>query len=506
MSVAISATILVLYYGVLLVLSLYGLHRLALVRSFRRGEPTGAPPPSDDPVRPGEWPVVTVQLPIYNERYVAERLIEAVASLDYPADRLEIQVLDDSTDDTSERVAATVSRLAARGVDVRHLRRGDRSGYKAGALAWGLERARGELVAIFDADFVPPADFLRRTVGTFRDPTVGMVQARWGHLNRDWSLLTRVQAVLLDGHFVVEHAGREAAGCFFNFNGTAGIWRRRAIEEAGGWSCDTLTEDLDLSYRAQMAGWTFRFLPEVVVPAELPAEIGAYKGQQHRWAKGSIQTARKLLATILRSPLPLRVRLEALVHLTNNSAYVLMVLLSLLVYPAQRLRWDDQSWPWLLVDLGVFLVATGSVLWFYATSQRALGRPGWRFGSTVGLMGLGIGLALHNGRAVLEGLWQRGGEFRRTPKFSLEGTEGSWVGKAYGERRPWSFWGECLFATYLAVCTALALHQGMWPCLPFLVLFLYGHVAMVLLGLGMGRSGSRRAGEIATLPESGSMA
>ena len=317
---------------------------------------------------------MTVQLPLYNERCVVERLLDAVGALDYPADRLEIQVLDDSTDETSALAAAAVERLRARGLAVAHLRRAHRRGFKAGALAAGLEAARGELIAVFDADFVPPPGFLTATVPSFADPAVGMVQARWEHLNREASLLTRVQALLLDGHFAVEHRARHVAGCFFNFNGTAGIWRRQAIADAGGWAHDTLTEDLDLSYRAQLAGWRFVYLPDVAVPAELPADAASFKAQQRRWAKGSLQTARKVLPRLLAARLPWRVKLEACAHLTANLSYPLMVALSLLLFPAMAARRGSARSLLLWVDAPLFVAATASVFTFYLASQVLLGR------------------------------------------------------------------------------------------------------------------------------------
>ncbi len=326
--------VLSLYFGCLLVLSAYGAHRWYLLWLYRRHRRDDATPARRfDPL-----PRLTVQLPLYNEMYVAERLIDAVCALDYPRDRLEIQVLDDSTDETREIVSAKTAACAARGFDIVHLHRTDRAGFKAGALEAGLRVAKGDLIAIFDADFVPQPGFARELVHHFTDERVGMVQARWGHLNADYSPLTRVQSMLLDGHFVIEHTARNRSGRFFNFNGTAGIWRRRCIEDAGGWQHDTLTEDLDLSYRAQLEGWRFVFLPDHIAPAELPLEMGAFKSQQHRWAKGSIQTARKLLPRIYRSALPWYVKLEATVHLTANIGYVLMVLLALLIVPAVWLR------------------------------------------------------------------------------------------------------------------------------------------------------------------------
>src|SRR5204863_959820 len=287
--------ILVLYFFVLSILAIYGWHRYYLVHLYteNRGKVPLPPPPL------AMLPRVTIQLPIYNEMYVADRLIDAVCEIDYPRELLEIQVLDDSTDETTQIAELAVRRQALQGVDIKYIHRNDRTGYKAGALDEGLKVARGTYVAIFDADFIPKPDFLMKTVHYFTDDKVALVQARWGHINEDYSLLTKIQSVLLDAHFVLEHGSRNRGGCFFNFNGTAGIWRRTAIEDAGGWQHDTLTEDLDLSYRAQLRGWRFIFVPDLVAPAEVPVEMNAFKSQQHRWAKGSIQTCRKLLPHIL---------------------------------------------------------------------------------------------------------------------------------------------------------------------------------------------------------------
>ncbi|MEO1083302.1 MAG: cellulose synthase family protein [Acidobacteriota bacterium] len=480
--------ILSLYFAVLGVLAAYGLHRLALALALSKRRPDAGATSEPD-----VWPRVTVQLPIFNEKYVAERLIDAVSALDYPRDRLEIQVLDDSTDETRDLVADIVERHRAQGVDIHHLHREDRCGYKAGALADGLKVATGEFVAVFDADFVPQSAFLKRSIPAFADPGVGMVQARWGHINRDYSLLTRAQSILLDAHFVVEHAVRERLGCLFNFNGTAGIWRRQAIEDAGGWTHDTLTEDLDLSYRAQLHGWRFHYLSEVIVPAELPAEINAYKSQQHRWAKGSVQTARKLLGTVMKTQLPLRAKVEAFIHLTSNFTYPLMLLLSLLIFPAMALRRGEESWRLLAFDLPLFLAATLSVVIFFLVSQvrgrdpgREHGLPVWRCLLVMpGLMAVGIGLSVNNTRAVLSGLREDGGVFHRTPKYKLEGQRDGWSGKAYALRKNLSFYLEALLALYFIGCFATAAHLGMWWSMPFLWLFLQGYVYMTWLGLDL---------------------
>ncbi|HWP85774.1 MAG TPA: glycosyltransferase, partial [Terriglobia bacterium] len=372
---AFDLLILIPYFAVLIVLAFYGSHRYLLLYQYYRNRDKRPQPPE---CPPDWWPRVTVQLPVYNERYVVERLIEAACRIDYPRDRLEIQVLDDSTDDTVALARQCVQRHARQGHPIRYLHREHREGFKAGALAEGLRSATGELIAIFDADFLPPEDFLRRTVPYFIDPGVGMVQTRWAYINRSYSCLTQVQAILLDGHFVFEHGARSRSGCFFNFNGTAGVWRRRAIEESGGWQHDTLTEDTDLSYRAQLRGWKFLYLPEVECLSELPVEMNAFKTQQARWAKGLIQTGRKLLPLILRAPLPWRIKLEAFFHLTANICYPLMSLLAALILPAIIVRFYQGWFQMLYIDLPLMIAATGSVSTFYLSSQRELFPGHWR--------------------------------------------------------------------------------------------------------------------------------
>ncbi|HYH45077.1 MAG TPA: glycosyltransferase family 2 protein, partial [Thermoanaerobaculia bacterium] len=353
------------------------------------------------------------------------------------------------------------------------------------------------LVAVFDADFVPLPDFLRRSVPYFTDPGhgrgLGMVQGSWSHINRHYSLLTRIEAILLDGHFQIEHTARNRNGCFFNFNGTAGIWRREAIETAGGWAHDTLTEDLDLSYRAQLAGWRFLYLPELAVPSELPVDINGFKSQQFRWAKGSVQTGRKLLGRILAADLPWRVKVEAFVHLTNNGTYLLTVLLSLLIFPAMVLRRGTSELVLLLVDVPLFFGATLSVLVFYLAGQAALGTtgggPGWRrtlrlLPALPALMALGIGLSINNARAVLAGLFQQGGTFHRTPKYRIERRGEDWHGKRYRSGVNLSVLVEGAFALYFAGCTVYALVNGMWLSVPFLYLFVQGYTYIFCLSLG----------------------
>src|SRR5437879_10191032 len=342
----INHLIMAAYLTLIVLLSLYGIHRYWILylyfRYYKWARPAAVPP------LPDPLPMVTIQLPVYNERYVVERLVDAVCRLDYPKDRLEIQVLNDSTDDTTEILSARILSLKEEGFLIEQLHRTDRTGFKAGALAAGLACARGEYLAIFDADFVPPVDFLKKTVPWFENPGVGMVQTRWGHLNENYSLLTWIQSIFLDGHFLIEHTARNRSGAFFNFNGTAGIWRREAITSSGGWQHDTLTEDLDLSYRAQMKGWRFMYLPEVVCPAELPVDINAFKTQQNRWTMGAIQPAKKMLPQIWRSPVSWKVKIEATSHLTACVGYILMAVLSLLLplslYFRTRTHWPMTGW------------------------------------------------------------------------------------------------------------------------------------------------------------------
>lgn len=422
---------------------------------------------------PEPWPQVTVQLPLYNERLVAERLIDAVAAMDYPACSLQIQVLDDSTDETFERAVQAAARHRARGIDIEVLHRSKRDGYKAGALAAGLSRARGEFIVVFDADFVPGKDFLNRVIPCFADPEVGMVQARWGHLNRDRSLLTSAQAVMLDAHFLLEHEARMGSGLFFNFNGTAGAWRRSCIESAGGWTHDTLTEDLDLSYRAQLRGWRFVSLPLVVAPAELPADMGALKSQQRRWAKGSIQTARKLLPSVLRSELPLKVKIEAFFHLTSNFAYPLLLLSGLLLLPVMTST--SSTAPLLSVALDLSVIATGivPVCAFLASGQIAAGARSWAIvRDVVAVFVLGAGLSVNNTCAVLGGLRTPVGDWERTPKTG-DGGRGT-LSNLYSSNRSWSGWGEILLAVYFAGLSVIALREGRLRSMPFLLLLLFG--------------------------------
>lgn len=462
----------VLYGVCVLLLSLYGANSLVLIWLFlRHRDDSGA-----EPLAPETWPHVTVQLPIYNELHIVERLLTAAARLDYPGDRLEIQVLDDSTDETRRVVSQTVTRLRAQGADIVHIARPNRAGYKAGALAAGLDQAKGELIAMFDADFDPPAVFLRNVVPHFADSAVGCVQTRWGHLNRDYSPFTRAQALGVDGHFVVEQTARSRSGMFVNFNGSAGVWRRRCIDDAGGWQGDTLTEDLDLSYRAQLRGWRIAYLPDVIVPAELPAQISGFKRQQARWAQGSIQTALKLVGPLLRSKQPWTVKAEGCIHLTSYLVHPLMLLTVLLTLPMSFSRsWLLIAAPWLMVS------AVGPPL-MYVIAEAADG-PDWhrRLRSLPLLVMLGMGLALSNRRAVLKALLGVRQSFERTPKFALRRREGAWVSSGYALGADWLVWGELFLAGF--ALALLAAPRVTWGFAPWLMLYAAGFAYVAGLSL-----------------------
>lgn len=461
--------ILVVYYFLLIWLVVYALHRFYLIRLVRRSTAAHAPVAAPD-----EWPSVTVQLPVFNEPAVIRRLIRAAARLDYPGS-LEIQILDDSTDDTTAIIRDELEGLNT-AVSMVHLRRGTREGYKAGALAYGLQQSSAELFVIFDADFVPQTDFLVRTVPHFREPTVGMVQTRWTHLNREESLITRLQALYLDAHFSVESAARHGAGLFFNFNGTAGVWRREAIESSGGWSAKTVTEDLDLSYRAQKQGWKFRFLADVAVPAELPNTLSAFHGQQFRWAKGSLQTARLHIPSLLSNRFSWRIRMETLFHLTNNSAYLLTLMLGLLLVPSMMIRSAaGLSW-FLLVDAFLFMSSTTSLVMFYREGQHQIGRDTPRIREMIWLIPFGIGLSVTNARAVIEGLTSRGGVFNRTVKQGSKGVRRM-------ESAPPIPWAELIMTVYFTATVGVIASHGIIVPLPFILFFLLGYGSTTLLAL-----------------------
>ncbi len=474
----LAALLVALSLALSFLLSLYALHRLWILylyfRHYKFAPPLAVPPP------PAAWPRVTVQLPIYNECYVVERLLEAVCALDYPADRLEIQVLDDSTDETRALSRTLVEKHRAAGRDIRHLPRDNRRGFKAGALEEGLKQAAGEFIAIFDADFLPPAGFLKDTVPHFVDPRLGLVQARWGHVNEGYSLLTRLQSLFLDGHFMLEHTARNRSGAFFNFNGTAGIWRRRAIEEAGGWSSDTLTEDLDLSYRSQLKGWRFLYLPELVCPAELPVDMAAFRTQQHRWTKGSFQVARKVLPSLWRTKGPLHVKLEATAHLTANVGYCFVMLYTLLALPSLWARRSLSLPPAVhAVELALLALSAAAIALFYVVARREASPDksfGWQ--EIPALMAFGVGMAVNNARAVAEAFADIPTEFRRTAKLNILRPGEPWRGKRYRTVRGAQGWVEAGLALYLALALAWCASTGLWAATPFLTVLLAGYLAV----------------------------
>jgi len=474
----IRTTFMVVYTTLLVLVSVYGFHRYLLVFLYYRHR-------KNVPVLKGNFdvlPMVTVQLPMYNERLVARRIIRKACELDYPKDRLQIQVLDDSTDDTCQVALEAVAEVRAQGFDVEYVHRDNREGYKAGALAYGMKTAKGEFITIFDADFVPDASFLQRSIHYFTDPKVCVVQTRWEHLNRNDSVLTRAQAIFLDGHFAIEHVARNRSNRFMSFNGTAGTWRRAAIQDAGGWQHDTLTEDLDLSYRAQMRGWRFVFLPELTAPAELPPEMNAFKAQQFRWTKGGAQTALKLLPKVLLSRLPLKVKIEAFFHLTCFSMHLIMLALVLLMFPAMYWRCiplDDGTMVRRLFDVGVFALATLSAGVFYGASQFEL-TGDWRsiLKYMPMMMALGVGLCVSNSKAIIEALFGKKSEFVRTPKYGESRHLPAVAQLAAGKKRPKRNvlpYVEFVFGIYMSVC-AMASVVSLQSALatPFLLIFSFG--------------------------------
>ncbi|MDQ6808839.1 MAG: glycosyltransferase family 2 protein [Verrucomicrobiota bacterium] len=469
------------YLSVLIVLSAYGIHRYFIVYLFLKHR--------NQPVLPAgefhELPKVTVQLPIFNEVYVVERLLKSVSEIDYPKELLHIQVLDDSTDDTKEITALAVEKLQSRGFDVELLHRTDRTGFKAGALEAGMASTDSEFVCILDADFVPEPDLLRKTIHFFTDPKIGMIQTRWGHLNRGYSLLTRVQAMFLDGHLLLEQTARSRSGRFFNFNGTAGLWRRTCIEEAGGWQHDTLTEDLDLSYRAQLAGWKFIFLSDVITPAELPVDMNGFKSQQHRWTKGSIQTCKKLLPTVWRSDLSLPLKIEATAHLTSNFAYLLLASLCVLLHPS--VGGPQAGWlRILLLDVPIFLTASLSVAVFYICAQRELHPRTWMKEILLlpALLALGVGMSINNARAVLEAMFNHESEFTRTPKYGIERKSQAWRSCKYMPLKSLLPLVEMAFAIYFGYFLYFAIAHRQFLSVPFLVMFLLGFLYVSLSSIG----------------------
>ena len=477
------AALLLPYFAVMIVLAIYGIHRYTMCYLYFKYRKNDRPIP---PLHFDDLPRVTVQLPIFNEQFVIDRLIEAICAMDYPREKLEIQVLDDSTDETQQVAEAIVARYAALGNPIVYIHRDNRYGYKAGALDAGLQVARGEFVAIFDADFVPPTDWLMQVIHHFAEPEIGMAQTRWTHLNRDYSLLTQIEGILLDGHFVLEHGARYRSGDFFNFNGTAGMWRIQAITDGGGWQHDTLTEDTDLSYRSQMAGWKFKYLPHIECPAELPIEMTAFKTQQARWAKGLIQTSIKMLPRIFRSNQPRRVKVEAVYHLTANLSYPLMVVMTALLIPAMIVRFYQGWFQMMLIDLPLFMASSFSISGFYLSAQRALYPRSWyrSIPYMPFVMAVGIGLSVRNAKAVLEALFGVKSDFARTPKFSIEGNTGSWRKKSYRNRAGWMPYLEVALGLYFGATVLYAIQNESYVTVPFLLLFVWGYLYTGFMSLG----------------------
>jgi cellulose synthase/poly-beta-1,6-N-acetylglucosamine synthase-like glycosyltransferase len=467
-------SLLIPYFATLAILSVYGLHRYDIIRTYFKYRKNAAKEPQ---VRFAQLPPVTIQLPIYNERYVIERLIDEVTKIEYPKELLQIQVLDDSTDDTHAHAEALCERYRALGFPVEYHHRANRQGYKAGALAEGLKTASGEFVAIFDADFIPPVDFLLKTVHHFTDPAVGVVQTRWSYLNREYNFLTEVEAMLLDGHFILEHGARSRAGYFFNFNGTAGILRRRMIDDAGGWQADTLTEDSDLSYRAQLKGWRFVYLPGLDCPSELPVEMHGFQVQQSRWAKGLTQVAKKLLPQILRAKLPWRVKAEAFLHLTPNISYPLMLVVSALMLPVMIVRFYMGVFQMAFLDLPLIMASFWSISAFYIVAYREVYPKHWKRSVFLlpMLMAVGVALTIINTRAVMEALFGIRSAFVRTPKYAIEGRPVNLEHKKYRPKSGWLPYIEIAVGSYFLYMIAFAIQTYNYFSIPFLALFTAGY-------------------------------
>ena len=470
----ISKIVTTVIYGLsLLLLCTFGIHRYYLSYLYSKTK-NKVPKPKGEFK---ELPMVTVQLPVFNEMYVVERLISSVCKIDYPKELLEIQVLDDSTDQTTEIASRFVNCYKEKGFNIHLLHRENREGYKAGALREGLKVCKGELVAIFDADFMPPKDFLKKTVNHFVDSEIGIVQVRWGHVNRDYSTLTKSQAILLDGHFVIEQSARFNNGMFFNFNGTAGVIRKKCIESSGGWQHDTLTEDLDLSYRAQLAGWKLVYLKDTIADAELPVDMNAFKSQQHRWAKGGVQTAFKILPQVFkRKDLPFKVKSEAFFHLFGNISYLLLLILLLLMFP-MGFFWQSVEWHQLVL-FNLFAISAGtlSFAFFYSlTVKETYGKNWLNYIKYVPVaISVGVGLAINNTKAVLEAFLGKKSEFRRTPKFAVTSKTDKWRSRSYVSSKEVTALIEITLGILFLIQTLYALYVGYYGWIPFLILIQFG--------------------------------
>ena len=462
------------YFLLMGILALYGAHRFLVVYGYLKYRKAL---PQEPAQRFEELPFVTVQLPLFNERNVVDQLLDSVLKLDYPRDRFEIQVLDDSTDDTHPYTEALCARLKAQGRPVEYLHRVNRIGFKAGALQEGMAVAKGDLFAIFDADFIPSPDFLQRSIHFFSDPKVGVVQTRWTYLNRDKNLLTEVQALMLDGHFAIEHPARSGQGLMFNFNGTGGILRRAMIDGAGGWEHDTLTEDSDLSYRAQLRGWRFVYLPWVECPSELPEETHGFQVQQFRWSKGLTQVALKLLPTILRAPIPLRAKIEAWFHLTPNISYPMMVIVSALMLPVMICRFYVGWQQLLMVDLPLIICSFWSVVAFYLLSQKSLYPRTWKraFVFLPALLAMGVALTISNTRAVMEALLGKQSAFVRTPKYAPRQAGHKAALVQYRRKSGWLPFAEIAMGCFFLTLVLYSIDVQNYFALPFLTIFVTGY-------------------------------
>ena len=462
------------YFGILGILSIYGLHRYETIRRYKKYRNNL---PRTAPRRFEILPKVTVQLPIYNERFVVDRLLDQVSKIEYPRELLQIQVLDDSTDETHPYTERLCNQYRAAGLPIEYRHRKNRHGYKAGALQAGLETATGEFIAIFDADFVPSPDFLHRTIHFFADPDVGVVQTRWSYLNKEFSILTQVQAMLLDGHFVLEHGARCGSGLFFNFNGTAGVLRRKMIDDAGGWQHETLTEDSDLSYRAQLKGWRFVYVPALDCPSELPIETYGFQVQQARWAKGLTQVAKKLLPRIWKADLPWRVKFEAFMHLTPNISYPLMIAVSMLMLPVMIVRFYMGIFQMVLIDLPLIIASFWSISAFYLYAQRELYPKSWwkSIAFLPMLMAAGVALTISNSKGVLEALFGIQSSFARTAKYALANQKVKIAPVAYRRRSGWLPWVELGIGAYFVYMIDFAIDTLNFFAIPFLLLFVCGY-------------------------------
>lgn len=472
---------LIAYFSILTILSIYGCHRYYLVFLYYKNKKKKAHPLDTFKT----LPKITVQLPIFNEMYVIERLLNAVSRIHYPKHLLHIQILDDSTDETQKIIQPLIQELKQEGFLLDYIHRKNRHGYKAGALDLGLKATDSEFIYIFDADFVPDPEMINKTIHFFTDPKIGMVQVRWDHINRDYSLLTQIQSILLDGHFMIEHTARNRSGKFFNFNGTAGVWRKEAIVSSGGWHHDTLTEDLDLSYRSQLQGWKFIYLPDVTSPAELPVEMNSFKSQQYRWVKGSIETGKKLLLKIWKSPVPLKVKIEATFHLTNNLSYLLMIVLFILLLPAMFIRFNG-GWEHLaMIDAPLFSASFFSISAFYLSSQKEIDRKSWmkKIKFLPLLSSVGVGLSISNAKAVLEALFNKKSSFQRTPKYGMSNLKDNWKVKKYRGQKTKLAWIEFGFGVYFTFLALLALETRRYLMVPFFILFQFGFLYTWFLSL-----------------------